>query len=118
MEFGIEKYAMLVMKSGKRDMIEGIELPNQENMKTLREKEMYKYWKLAPSNKWKWKKKKTELSQENQKAIWDKTLSQEPYKRDRYLGYRPRKILVTILEVDQRNLQTNGPKNKKTNAHA
>ena len=30
MKFDIEKYAMLVMKSGKRHMMEGIELPNQE----------------------------------------------------------------------------------------
>ena len=30
MKFGIEKCAMLIMKSGKRQMMEGIELPNQE----------------------------------------------------------------------------------------
>ena len=30
MEFGIEKCAMLIMKSGKRQMTEGLELPNQE----------------------------------------------------------------------------------------
>ena len=29
MEFGIEKCAMLVMKSGKRHMTDGMELPNQ-----------------------------------------------------------------------------------------
>ena len=28
MEFDIEKYAMLIMKSGKLQMMEGIELPN------------------------------------------------------------------------------------------
>ena len=28
MEFSIEKCAMLIMKSGKRQMTEGIELPN------------------------------------------------------------------------------------------
>ena len=28
MEFGIEKCAMLVMKSGKRHMTDGMELPN------------------------------------------------------------------------------------------
>ena len=31
------------MKSGKRHMTEGIELPNQEKIRTLREKETYKY---------------------------------------------------------------------------
>ena len=30
MEFGIEKCAMLVMKSGKREITERTELPNQE----------------------------------------------------------------------------------------
>ena len=30
MEFGIQKYAMLIMKRGKRRMTERIDLPNQE----------------------------------------------------------------------------------------
>ena len=42
MEFGIEKCAMLVMKSGKRRITERIELPNQEKIRTLRERETYK----------------------------------------------------------------------------
>ena len=37
MEFDIEKCSMLIMKS--RQMTEGIELPNQENIGTLRETE-------------------------------------------------------------------------------
>ena len=43
MEFGIEKCAMLVMKSGKRHMTNGMELPNQDKIKTLAENETYKY---------------------------------------------------------------------------
>ena len=43
MAFGIEKGAMLVMKSGKRLMTEGIELPNQDRIRTLEENETYKY---------------------------------------------------------------------------
>ena len=43
MEFGIEKYAMLVMKSGKRHLTDGLELPNQDKTRTLAEKETYKY---------------------------------------------------------------------------
>ena len=43
MEFGIEKYAMLVMKSGKRHLTEGMELQNQDKIKTLAENETYKY---------------------------------------------------------------------------
>ena len=43
MEFGIEKCAMLVMKSGKRHLTDGMELPNQDKIRTLGEKETYKY---------------------------------------------------------------------------
>ena len=37
MEFGIEKCAMLVMKSGKRHMTDGMELPNHDQIRTLGE---------------------------------------------------------------------------------
>ena len=43
MEFGIEKCAMLVMKSGKQHLTDGMELPSQDKIRTLREKETYKY---------------------------------------------------------------------------
>ena len=38
MEFGIEKCAMLVMRSGKRRLTGGMELPNQDKIRTLGEK--------------------------------------------------------------------------------
>ena len=34
---------MLVMKSGKRHMADGMELPNHDRMRTLEENETYKY---------------------------------------------------------------------------
>ena len=43
MEFGIEKCAMFVMKSGKWHQINGMELPSQDKIRTLGEKETYKY---------------------------------------------------------------------------
>ena len=43
MEFGIEKYAILVIKSGKRRLTDGMELLNQDSIRTLEEKETYKY---------------------------------------------------------------------------
>ena len=43
MEFGIEKCAVLVRKSGKRYLTVGMELPNQDKIRTLGEKETYKY---------------------------------------------------------------------------
>ena len=42
-EFGIEKCAMLVMKSSKRHMTDGMELPNQDKIRTLADNETYKY---------------------------------------------------------------------------
>ena len=43
MEFGIEKCAMLVMKSGKLQLTDGMELPNKDEIKTLAENETYIY---------------------------------------------------------------------------
>ena len=43
MEFGIEKCVMLVMKSGKWQLTDGMALPNQGKIKTLAENETYKY---------------------------------------------------------------------------
>ena len=34
---------MLVMKSGKRHLTDGLELPNQDKIRTLTENETYKY---------------------------------------------------------------------------
>ena len=39
MEFGIGKFSMLVMKSSKRHLTDGMELPNQDKVRMLREKE-------------------------------------------------------------------------------
>ena len=43
MEFGIEKCTMIVMKRGKRHITDGMEPPNQDKIRTLGKKEMYKY---------------------------------------------------------------------------
>ena len=43
MEFGIEKCTMLVMKSSERHLTDGMELPNQDKIRTLGENETYKY---------------------------------------------------------------------------
>ena len=43
MEFSIEKCAILVMKSGKQLLTDGMELLNQDKIRTLGEKETYKY---------------------------------------------------------------------------
>ena len=43
MKIGIEICAMLVMKSGKRHLTDGMELPSQDKIRTLGEKEIHKY---------------------------------------------------------------------------
>ena len=55
MEFGIEKCAMLIMKSGRWQMTEGIEVSNEDKIRMLGEKGNYKYLG-TPSNMQRWKK--------------------------------------------------------------
>ena len=43
MEFGLEKCAILVMKCDKRYLTDGLELPNQDKIRTLAKNETYKY---------------------------------------------------------------------------
>ena len=60
MEFGIEKWVMQIMKSGKWHLTDGMKLPNQDKIRTHEEKKPTNTrasWKLTQSNKWKWKKK-------------------------------------------------------------
>ena len=57
MEFGIEKCAMLVMKSGKRHLTDGMELP-KIRLKRSQKTKPTNTWasrRLTPSNKCKWK---------------------------------------------------------------
>ena len=42
MKFGIEQYAILAMKSGKRQITDRVKLPNQVIIRMLEEKESYK----------------------------------------------------------------------------
>ena len=69
MEFSREKYAILVMKSGKRYLTDGMELPSQDKIRTLGEKETYKYLDILEADTIKqeeMKEKNSErISQEN-----------------------------------------------------
>ena len=82
MEFGIEKCVLLVMKSGKQHLTDGIELPNQDKIRILGEKETYKYLGI----KWRWKKKLRKNISGELKATQDKTIKLKPYQRNKYLG--------------------------------
>ena len=73
---------MLESKSCKRHMTEGVELPNQVEIKTLGEKETYKYLWILEENTIKQGEIKEKMikkvSQKNQTITQDETLKQEP----------------------------------------
>ena len=50
MEFGIEKCANLIMKSGKQHITEGMELSYKEKIRMLGEKETYKWLKILKAD--------------------------------------------------------------------
>ena len=81
MEFGIQKCTMLVMKSGKRHLMERVELPNQVVIRTPGEKETYKYLGILEADtirqaEMKGKIKKGYLSYSRQNCLAE-TLSKE-----------------------------------------
>ena len=49
----------------------------------------------------------------NEKTSRNQALQQKSHQRGKHLGSPPCKILVTILKMDERGTQTNGPENKK-----
>ena len=55
-----------------------------------REKETYKYFGILEADTIKQVEIKERISKENQKATRDKTMSQKPYQKNKYLGCIPR----------------------------
>ena len=64
MEFSIEKCAMLVMKSGERHFTDGMELTNQDKIRTFGEKETYKYLGILKADTIKQEKMKEKIKKE------------------------------------------------------
>ena len=64
MEFGIEKYAMLVMEKGKIVKSVSIELPGGKVIKSLQEGESYKYLGILEADKFLEEKMKLIVSKE------------------------------------------------------
>ena len=122
MEFGIEKCAIQIMRNGKRQKTDGIELPNQERIRILGKKENHKYLGKVEADAIKQaemkEKKNKRVSQENEKTTPNQTIWQKSHQRDKNLGCPTRKILGTILEVDEERTLTNEPENKKSNDNA
>ena len=121
MEFGIEKCVILVMKSGKRHPTDGMELPNQDKIRTLGKKEIIKYLGILKADTIKQVEMKDKIKTEylrRTRELLETKLSSRNLIKNKYLGCTPHKIFRTIFEVNQRITLANGPKNKKTNDHA
>ena len=70
MEFGLEKCAMLVMKSGKRHLTDGMELPNQDKIRTLAENKTYKYLGILEADTIKQEEMKNKIQKEYLRRTW------------------------------------------------
>ena len=78
MEFGIEKCAMFVMKSGKRHMTDEMELPNHDKIRKLAENETYKYLGILAADTIKQVEMKVKIRKEyhrRTKKLLEKNLS-------------------------------------------
>ena len=69
MEFGIEKYALLILKSGKRRLTDGMELASQHKIRTLGEKETYTYMGILVADTI----KQVEMKEKNKKEYLRRT---------------------------------------------
>ena len=101
------------MKSGKREIAQGTELPNQENIRSLGEIENYKYFGILKADTIKqteMEEKIRKASQKNMQTSGNKILSQKSHQKYNLLGSLC-KILRPILKKNK-GTQTNGPKNK------
>ena len=85
MEFGIEKRAMLVMKSGKRHLLDGMELLNQDKIRMLGEKEVYKYLGMLEADTIKQMEMKEKIKKEYLRRI-RKLLETNLYSRNLIKG--------------------------------
>ena len=111
MEFGIEKCALLIMKSERRETAERIELPNQERIRTLGGKKN-KYLEILKTDTIKQAKIK-EKEKYHGKLLETKFCSRNLYKGLNTLIASP-----VILKIDTRRTLTNGTKDKKVDNDA
>ena len=70
MEFGIEKCVMLVMKNSERHGTDRMELPNQDRVRTLGEKETFIYFCILEADTFKEMWMKEKLKKEYLRRNW------------------------------------------------
>ena len=117
MEFGIEKCAMLVMKSGKRPLTDGMELPNQDKIRTFGEKETYKYLGILEADTIKQMEMKDKIQKEYLKRT-TKLLETKRSNRNLIKGINTWAIIFGTLFGPEMNLNKWTRERKKTNDHA
>ena len=102
MEFGIEKCAMQVMKSSKGHLTDGLELPSQDKIRTLGEKETSKYLVILEAESIKQVEMKDKIKKEYLRRT-RKLLEIKLSNRNLNKGINTWAIpLGTLCEVDQR----------------
>ena len=69
MEFGIEKCASLIKKRGKQQVTEVIELPNPGKIRTLGEKNTYKYLGILETDSIKQQELKEKIKRRSRKQL-------------------------------------------------
>ena len=94
---------MLVMKRGKRYLTDGMEVTNQDKIRTLDEKETLKYLGILEVYTIKQEEMK-EYFRRTRKLLKTKLYSTNLIKGINTWAVHPRKIFETILEVDQRRI--------------
>ena len=108
MEFGRGKCVMLIMKLGKRLLTEGLELPNQERIRTFRKMENYLYMGIleVDTNKQALVGKKLKcVPRKNKKNISNQVLQQKSNQRNKDQGSSSGKLFMTSLKMDKRELR-------------
>ena len=93
MEFSKEKCAMLVMKSGKRHMTDGMEQPNHNEIRTLAENETNKYLGILKADTIKQVEMKDKIRKEylrRTRKLPETKLSCRNLIKNKYLGCAPR----------------------------
>ena len=105
MEFCIEKCALLIMKSCKRHLTDGIELPNQDKIRTRAENETYRYLGILESDTIKQVEMKNKIQKEYLKRT-RKLLETKLNCRNLIKGINNWAVLSldtrTLSQVDQR----------------
>ena len=108
MEFGIEKCAMLIVKNEKREIREVVELPNQERIRMLGEKENYK------NNKSGHHQTSGDKRKNKKKCLWQRKSHQTDKDSDSLLC----KMVSNIFKMFKERTMTNGPEDKKVDDDA